>query len=70
MLWKGLLLKTFTLLVFEKPVNNGVVDHMEKCGLFLISSVVLGLLNQLQVFLQLYLKELLGLLTGLGLIEL
>ena len=70
MLWKGLLLKTFTLLAFEKPVNNGVVDHMEKCSLFLISSVVLGLLNQLQIFLQLYLKELLGLLTGLGLIEL
>ena len=36
---------------------------------FLISSVVLGLLDQLQI-LQLYLKELLGLLTGLGLIEL
>ena len=37
---------------------------------FLISSVVLGLFNQLQIFLQLYLKELLRLLTGLGLIEL
>ena len=37
---------------------------------FLISSVVLGLLNQLQIFLQLYLIELLGLLTGLGLLEL
>ena len=36
---------------------------------FLISSVVLGLLDQLQI-LQLYVKELLGLLTGLGLIEL
>ena len=20
--------------VFEKPVNNGIVDHLEKCGLF------------------------------------
>ena len=37
---------------------------------FLISSVVLGLFDQLQIFLQLYLKELLRLLTGLGLIEL
>ena len=32
--------------------------------------MVLGLLNQLQIFLQLYLIELLGLLTGLGLLEL
>ena len=31
--------------VFEKPVSNRIVDHLEKCGLFLISSMVLGLLN-------------------------
>ena len=37
---------------------------------FLISSMVLGLLNQLQIFSQLYLIELLGLLTDLGLPEL
>ena len=36
--------------VFEKLVNNRVVDHLEKCGLFLISSMVLGLLDQLQTF--------------------
>ena len=36
----------------------------------LISSTVLGLLDQLQVFPQLYLIELLGFSTGLGLIEL
>ena len=36
--------------VLEKLVNNGIVDHLEKCGLFLISSVVLGVLNQLQIF--------------------
>ena len=36
---------------------------------FLISSMVLGLLDQLQIFLQLYLIELLGLLTGLGLLK-
>ena len=56
--------------VFEKLVNNRIVDHLEKCGLFLISSMVLGLLDQLQIFSQLYLVELLGLLTGLGLLEL
>ena len=33
---------------------------------FLISSMVLGLLNQLQIFSQLHVIELLGLLTGLG----
>ena len=37
---------------------------------FLISSMVLGLLDQLQIFSQLYLIELLGLLTGLGLLKL
>ena len=37
---------------------------------FYIFSMVLGLLNQLQIFLQLYLIELLVLLTGVGLLEL
>ena len=37
---------------------------------FLISSMVLGLFDQLQIFSQLYLIELLGLLTGLVLLEL
>ena len=55
--------------VFEKLVNNRIVDHLEKCGLFLISSMVLGLLDQLQIFSLWYLIELLGLLTGLGLLE-
>ena len=36
--------------VFEKLVNNRIVDHLQKCGLFLIASVVLGLLDQLQTF--------------------
>ena len=36
--------------VFEKLVNNRLVDHLEKFGLFfLISSMVLGLLDQLQM---------------------
>ena len=36
--------------VFEKLVNNRIVDHLEKCGFFLISSMVLGLLDQLKIF--------------------
>ena len=45
--------------VFEKLLNK-----------LLISSIVLGLLDQLQIFLQLYPIELIGLLTGLGLLKL
>ena len=36
--------------VFEKLVNNRIVDHLEKSAFFLISSMVLGLPNQLQIF--------------------
>ena len=36
--------------VFEKLVNNRIVDHFEKCDFFMISSMVLGLLDQLQIF--------------------
>ena len=36
--------------VFEKLVNNRIIDHLEKCGLFSISSMVLELLDQLQIF--------------------
>ena len=56
--------------VFERLVNNRIVDHLEKCGFFLISSVVLCLFDQMQIFWQLYLIELLDLLTSLGLPEL
>ena len=56
--------------VFEKFVNNRILDHLEKSGLFFISSIVLGLLDQLHIFSQLYLIELLGLSTGLGLLQL
>ena len=73
MFGKGLQLKTTALLVFflwlvksEKLVNNRIVDHIEKCCLFSDFSLVLGLLDQLQIFSELYLIELLGLLTGLG----
>ena len=54
---EDVLLKTTTLLVFflwlvksEKLVYNRINDHTEKCGLFLISSMVLGFLDQLQIF--------------------
>ena len=33
--------------VFVKLVNNRIVDHLEKCGHFSISRMVLGLLDQL-----------------------
>ena len=66
MLEKGVRLKTtapVNLLsvvsrVFEKLVNNRLADHLEKYGLF-ISNMTLGLLDQLQIFRQLYLIELL-----------
>ena len=51
--------------VFEKLVNNRIVDHLENRGLFL----VLGLLDQLQIFRQLYMIELLEFLTSLELLE-
>ena len=56
--------------VFKKLANNMIVDYLEKCGPFLISGMDLGLLDQLQIFCQLCLIELLGLLTNLGLLEL
>ena len=52
--------------VFEKLVDNRILDHLEIFGFFLISSMVLGLLDQLQIFWELCLKKLLGLSTGLG----
>ena len=36
--------------VFKIFVNNRIVGHIDKCGIFLISSMVLGLLDQLQIF--------------------
>ena len=57
--------------VDEKFVNDRVVDHLEQCDFFfLVSSLVLGLISQLQIFRQLYLIELLRFLTGLGLLVL
>ena len=56
--------------VFEKLVSKRLVDHLLKCGLFLISSMVTGLLNQLQIFRKFYMIKLLVPLIDLGLLEL
>ena len=56
--------------VFEKPVNHRIVDHLRNAAFLLISSMVLDLVNQMQIIWQLYLIILLGLLTGLGLLKL
>ena len=56
--------------VVTKVFGKRIVSHLEKCGPFSDFSIVLGLLDELQTFLPLYLIELLGLLTGLGLLEL
>ena len=53
--------------VFEKLVNNRLLIIDRHVTFSLISSMVLDLLDQLQIFLQLYLIELLKLLTGPGL---
>ena len=37
--------------VLEKLVNNRILNYLEKFGLFLISCMVLGFLNQLQILL-------------------
>ena len=49
---KGLQLKITALLgfflwlvVFKKLLNNRIIDHLDKCGLFVISSMVLGHLD-------------------------
>ena len=50
----------------SKIIGNRLVDPLEKCQ---IVSLVLDLLDQLQIFLQFYLIELLGLLIGLVLLQ-
>ena len=55
--------------VFEKLVNNSIVDHQEKCGLF--SDFQSGFRSsQSTADLLLHLIEFLVLLTGLGPLEL
>ena len=79
---KGLLLKTITLLTFLVVGKVFVVNLLFVVGksfgklternvvFFLISSMILGLFDQLQIFLQLYLAGLLWFLIGIGLLEL
>ena len=67
-LGKGLWLQAAVLLVIF--LNNGLVDHLENVAFFLISSMVLGLLDQLLIFPKSCLIELLGFLLGLGLLGL
>ena len=45
----ALLLCSVVTKVFKKLVNSRLVDHLEKCDLFLISNMVLGLFDQLQI---------------------
>ena len=57
--------------VFEKLVNNTVIELLitqRNVVFFFISGMVLSLLDQLQIFLQLYLIELLRLLEGFGML--
>ena len=44
------LFKTIWGVINQNNVNNTTVDHLAKCGFFMISSMVLGLLDQLQIF--------------------
>ena len=77
MLGKGLQQKTTALLVFclcsVKSLKNlriiGLLITWRNVTYFLISNMVLGLLDQLQIFQQLYLIELLWPLTNLGAIQ-
>ena len=53
---------------FEKLVNNSIVDHLEKCGLF--SNFWYGFRSSRSTADPLIADKLLGLLTGLGLLVL
>ena len=78
MLRKGLLIKTThpaSLLfvvskVFEKLVNNRIVDHLEKCGFFSDFQYGFRSSHSITDLLTVRMIELLGLLTGQGLLEL
>ena len=79
---KGLLLKTITLLTFLVVGKVFVVNLLSVVGksfgklternvvFFLISSMILGLFDQLQIFSQLYVAGLLWFLIGIGLLKL
>ena len=56
--------------VFEKLANNSHFDNLEKYGLFSDFQYGFRSFHQLQIFCQLHLIELVGILTGLVLLEL
>ena len=56
--------------ILEKLLNYELFNDSEKCVLFFIYNVVSGLLDQLQIFWQMCLVELIGFLVSLGLLEL
>ena len=72
-LWRSInyhrVIPSVVIKFFRKRVIGSLINS-KNMTFFLISSMVSGLLSQLQTFWQLYLIELLGLLTGLGLFEL
>ena len=66
--YRSVSLLSVVIKVFEKLVNNRTADRLEKCGLF--SDFQYSFRSSrstvwLQIFLELYLIEFLGLLTGL-----
>ena len=62
--------KASSIPVFKNVEERSTAKNYRPVVFFLISSMVLGLLDQLLIFSQFYLIELLGLLTGLGLLKL
>ena len=56
--------------VFEKLVNNRIVDHLEKCGLFYDFQYGFRSSRSTTNLLAVVSDRILGLLTGLGLLEL
>ena len=56
--------------VFEKLVNNRIVDHVEKCGLFYDFQNGFRSSRSTTNLLAVVSDRILGLLTGLGLLEL
>ena len=56
--------------IFEKLVSNRFIDYLEKYCFCMIFSMVLGLLDHLQIFWHLYLIEMPGFLIGWRLLKL
>ena len=52
--------------IFDKLVNNGIVDHLKQCGLFSDFQYGFRSSQSMQIFLQLHLRELLDLFKRSG----